>query len=226
MMDSRWQLSQKAVMRAYAFVSPIYDLVFDRIFYPGRVEAIKVLEPGPDDRILEVGIGTGLNLPLYSCYRRLVGMDLSGQMLRKARERIGELNATQVSLVVMDAMRMGFADNTFDHVLATYVISVVSNPIQVLREIRRVCRPKGHIVILNHFKSEHPVMGRLEGLMAPVLTRTGLFKPDLQLTPLLEQVGLIPDQIHRVNLFSGWRLIRCINTKETVRSIQGGNDGG
>lgn len=123
---------------------------------------------------------------------------------------------------------MGFADNTFDHVLATYVISVVPDPTQVLQEIKRVCRPKGHIVILNHFKSEHPVMGRLEGLMAPILTRTGLFKPDLQLTPLLEQAGLIPDQIQRVNLFSGWRLIRCINTKETspeVGPIEGGTDG-
>lgn len=227
-MRSSWHLSQKTVSQAYALVSPVYDLVFNRIFYPGRVEAIKVLEPGPEDRILEVGIGTGLNLPLYPHYHRLVGMDLSGQMLQKAQARVCELNAPHVSLTVMDAMRMGFAENAFDHVLATYVISVVPDPTQVLQEIKRVCRPKGHIVILNHFKSEHPVMGRLEGLMAPILTRTGLFKPDLQLTPLLEQVGLIPDQIQRVNLFSGWRLIRCINAKETspeVGPIEGGTDG-
>jgi len=227
-MHSRWQLSQQAVKRAYALVSPVYDLVFNRIFYPGRVEAIKVLEPGPEDRILEVGIGTGLNLPLYPCYRRLVGMDLSGEMLRKAGGRVCELNAIHVSLTVMDAMRMGFADNAFDHVLATYVMSVVPDPTQVLQEIKRVCRPKGHIVILNHFKSEHPFMGQLENMMAPVLTRTGLFRPDLQLTPLLEQVDLAPDQVHRVNLFNGWRLIRCINTKETpseVRPIEGDNDG-
>jgi phosphatidylethanolamine/phosphatidyl-N-methylethanolamine N-methyltransferase len=227
-MESRWQLSHKAVKRAYALVSPVYDLVFDRIFYPGRVEAIKLLEPGPQDRILEVGIGTGLNLPLYPSYGRLVGMDFSGEMLRKARARLSELSATRVNLVEMDAMWMGFADDAFDHVLATYVISVVPDPAQVLHEIKRVCRPKGHIVILNHFKSEHPFMGRLENLVAPVLTRTGLFKPDLQLMPLLEQVGLAPEQIHRVNLFNGWRLIRCINSKETLRdgrSNEGGKDG-
>jgi phosphatidylethanolamine/phosphatidyl-N-methylethanolamine N-methyltransferase len=115
----------------------------------------------------------------------------------------------------MDAMRMGFQENSFDHVLATYVISAVPDPIQVLQEIKRVCRPKGHIIILNHFRSEHPVVGRIEGLMAPLITRTGLFKPDLRLTPLLERVGLVPDQIHRVNLLSGWRLVRCVNSKET-----------
>jgi phosphatidylethanolamine/phosphatidyl-N-methylethanolamine N-methyltransferase len=213
-MHSRWQLSQKSIKRAYAVVSPVYDLIFNRIFFPGRVEALKLLGIGPEDRILEVGIGTGLNLPLYPTLRQLVGIDISGQMLRKARERVRELKTSFVSLAVMDAMQMGFHDNSFDHVLATYVISVVPNPIQVLREIRRVCRPKGQIIILNHFKSEHPIMGRIEGFVAPLITRTGLFKPDLQLTPLLDHVGLVPDQIRRVNLFSGWRLVQCSNSKE------------
>jgi phosphatidylethanolamine/phosphatidyl-N-methylethanolamine N-methyltransferase len=227
-MDSRWQLSHKSVKRAYAAVSPFYDLIFDRVFYPGRVEAIKLLDVGLYDQILEVGIGTGLNLPLYPRHRRLVGIDLSGRMLRKAKERVRELGTQHVRLVVMDATRMGFQDNSFDHVLATYVISAVPDPIQVLREIKRVCRPKGHIIILNHFKSDHPVMGRLERMMAPLITRTGLFKPDLQLTPLLEKVGLVPDQIHRVNVLSGWRLVRCINFKETrprVWPIEGGTHG-
>ncbi|MFQ5847774.1 MAG: class I SAM-dependent methyltransferase [Candidatus Methylomirabilales bacterium] len=225
-MDSRWRLSQKSVKRAYEVVSPVYDLIFERIFYPGRVEAIKLLDPGPQDQVLEVGIGTGLNLPLYPRHRQLVGMDLSGHMLRKARERVLDLNATHVSLVVMDAMHMGFQDDAFDHVLATYVISVVPDPIQVLQEIKRVCRPKGQIIILNHFRSDHPVMGRLERMMAPLITRTGLFKPDLQLSPLLEHVGLVPDQIHRVNLLSGWRLIRCVNSKETEAGPIEGDENG
>lgn len=214
-MHSKWQLSQKAIKRAYAAVSPVYDLIFDRIFLPGRVAAFKLMGIGPQDRVLEVGIGTGLNLPFYPRHRQLIGIDISGQMLRKARERVRQLKASYVRLAVMDAMQMGFPDNGFDHVLATYVISVVPDPIRVLQEIKRVCRPKGNIIILNHFKSEHPIMGRLEGLAAPLITRTGLFKPDLQLTPLLERVGLVPDQIHRVNLFSGWRLIQCSNSKGT-----------
>jgi phosphatidylethanolamine/phosphatidyl-N-methylethanolamine N-methyltransferase len=223
-MESKWRLDQKSIRRAYAMVSPVYDLLYNRIFYPGRVEAIKLLEVRPKERVLEVGIGTGLTLPLYPRHCRLVGVDLSGQMLRKARERVQEFQATHVNLVMMDAMRMGFPDNTFHHVLAAYVISAVPDPVQVLSEIRRVCRPGGHIIILNHFKSDHPFMGALEELMAPIITRLGLFKPDLQLTPLLERVGLVPEQIHRVNVLNGWRLIRCINHKELPRPDEGDGD--
>ena len=220
-MESKSQLNYKSVRRAYAVVSPVYDLLYDRIFYPGRVEAVKLLEVRPEERVLEVGIGTGLTLPLYPRYCRVVGVDLSEQMLKKARERVQEFAATHVTLFMMDAMRLGFPDNVFDHVLAAYVISAVPDPVQVLSEIRRVCRPGGHIVIVNHFKSDHPLMGTLEELMAPIITRLGLFRPDLQLTPLLERVGLIPEQIHRANILKGWLLIRCINYKEVTRSAEG-----
>lgn len=223
-MESKWRLDQKSIRRAYAMVSPVYDLLYDRIFYPGRVEAIRLLEARPEERILEVGIGTGLTLPLYPRHCHLVGVDLSAEMLKRAKERVQQFAITHVRLVMMDAMRMGFSDNTFHHVLAAYVISAVPDPVQVLREIRRVCRPGGHIVILNHFKSEHPFMGALEELMAPLTTRLGLFKPDLQLTPLLERVGLVPEQIHRVNILKGWRLIRCINVKEAAWSVAGDGD--
>jgi phosphatidylethanolamine/phosphatidyl-N-methylethanolamine N-methyltransferase len=220
-MESKWRLDQKSIRRAYAMVSPVYDLLYDRIFYPGRVEAVKLLEVRPEEKVLEVGIGTGLTLPLYPRHCRLVGVDLSAEMLKKARVRVQEFAATHVHLVMMDAMRMGFPDNVFDHVLAAYVISAVPDPVQVLNEIRRVCRPGGHIVILNHFKSEHPFVGALEEIMAPIITRIGLFKPDLQLPPLLERVGLIPEQIHRVNILNGWRLIRCTNHKPVTRSAEG-----
>jgi phosphatidylethanolamine/phosphatidyl-N-methylethanolamine N-methyltransferase len=105
---------------------------------------------------------------------------------------------------------MEFPDEHFDHVLATYVISAVPEPVQVLREIKRVCKKKGHIVILNHFKSENPVIGRFEELMAPLCGQLG-FKTDLKLMPLLKEAGLTTEQLHRVNLLNGWRLVRCIN---------------
>ena len=200
-----------AVKRAYDVISPAYDFLFDRIFHRGRVAAVSLMRITPGQRVLEIGIGTGLNLPLYPRHCHLVGIDLSGQMLRKAQAKVDELGLANVALMVMDATRLTFADNAFDHILATYVISAVPDPVQVLREARRVCRPGGTIVMLNHFKSENPVLGAFEELVAPLTTKLGLFKPDLALTPLLEQAGLIPDQVQRVNALNGWRLVRCIN---------------
>jgi phosphatidylethanolamine/phosphatidyl-N-methylethanolamine N-methyltransferase len=115
-----------------------------------------------------------------------------------------------VTLKVMDASKLEFPDEHFDHVLATYVISAVPEPVQVLREIKRVCKKRGHIVILNHFKSENPVIGAFEELMAPLCSQLG-FKTDLKLMPLLKEAGLTTEQLHRVNLLNGWRLVRCIN---------------
>ena len=202
-----------AVKRAYDVISPAYDLLFDRIFHPGRVAAVSLMRIAPGQRVLEIGIGTGLNLPLYPRHCHLVGIDLSRQMLRKAQGKVEELGLANVTLLMMDATRLTFADDAFDHVLATYVISAVPDPVQVLREARRVCRPGGAIVMLNHFKSENPLMGAFEELVAPITTMLGLFKPDLALSPLLEQAGLIPDQVQRVNALNGWRLVRCINRK-------------
>jgi phosphatidylethanolamine/phosphatidyl-N-methylethanolamine N-methyltransferase len=112
----------------------------------------------------------------------------------------------------MDASVMEFGDNEFDRALATYVISAVPDPVGVLREMRRVVKPGGAIVILNHFRSERRLMGFLEDLVAPLCIRLG-WKSNLPLDPLLEQVGLSPDTTTKVNLFNGWRLIKCVNRK-------------
>ena len=205
-------LETQRVKRAYALYSPIYDLVFDRIFDPGRQAAVKLLDIHPADRLLEVGIGTGLNLPLYPRGCHLVGIDLSEKMLEKAQAKIEELRLANVTLKVMDAASMEFGDNEFDRALATYVISAVPDPVGVLREMRRVVKPGGAIVILNHFRSERRLMGALEDLVAPLCTRLG-WKSNLPLDPLLQQVGLSPDTTAKVNLFNGWRLIKCVNRK-------------
>lgn len=202
------------IKRAYERLSPVYDLLFDKIFHPGRVEAVKLLGLQPDDRVLEVGIGTGLNLPLYPRHCQITGVDLSEPMLRKAEAKVRELGLGNVTLRVMDAQHLLFPDNSFDHVLAAYTISVVPDPVRTLQEIKRVCRPGGRIVILNHFQSDNKVIGTVEELMAPLCMKLG-WKTDLKLRPLLERVSLQSDQIHRVNLLNGWRLVRCINRKGT-----------
>ena len=203
-------MDYETINRAYAILSPVYDFLFDKIFYPGRVAAVDLLEIQPGNRVLEVGVGTGLNLPLYSRDCNVTGIDISKEMLRKAEERVLTLGMANTKLMVMDGSRLAFPDDSFDRVIATYVISAVPDPVKTLLEMRRVCKPSGHLVILNHFKSENPVIGMFEKLLAPVCTKIG-FNTELKLMPLLERVALSPDQMHRVNLMNGWRLVRCIN---------------
>jgi phosphatidylethanolamine/phosphatidyl-N-methylethanolamine N-methyltransferase len=203
-------MDYKTIERAYAILSPVYDFLFDKVFYPGRVAAIELLEAKPGDRILEVGVGTGLNLPLYPRDCDVTGVDISEGMLRKAEERVRTLGMDRAKLMVMDGSRLDFPDNSFDRVIATYVISAVPDPVKTLLEMRRVCKPSGHLVILNHFKSENPIIGMFEKILAPVCTKIG-FDTELKLMPLLERVALAPEQMHRVNLMNGWRLVRCIN---------------
>ena len=141
-----------------------------------------------------------------------IGIDLSQEMLDKAVERVQTLAMPNVTLKVMDATSMDFADGEFDSALATYTISAVPDPVAVLREMRRVVKPGGNLVLLNHFRSEQRVAARFEDLVAPVCTRLG-WKSNLKMTPLLKSVGLVPETVIRVNMFNGWRLVKCVNRK-------------
>jgi len=202
-------LQERQVRRAYDFYSPIYDFIFKKIFEPGRIAAVRTVGSPIMGRVLEVGIGTGLNLPLYPRAINLVGIDLSEGMLKKAQEKVDSLRMENVILKVMDASALDFGDGEFDATLATYVISAVPDPVAALREMRRVTKPGGAIVILNHFRSENPVMRHIEDALAPVCAHLG-WKTNLVLTPLLKAVGLTPELTRRVNLLRGWHLVKCV----------------
>ena len=205
-------LEKRQVERAYELYAPVYDFIFDWIFAPGRVAAVKHLDIQRGDSVLEVGIGTGLNLPLYPPACRLTGIDLSAEMLDKAVERVQTLAMPNVTLKVMDATSMDFEDDEFDKAVATYTISAVPDPVAVLREMRRVVKPGGVLVILNHFRSERRIVGWLEDLVAPLCTRLG-WKSNLAFGPLLAVVGLEPELVARANMLNGWRLVKCVNRK-------------
>ena len=171
-------LEKRQVQRAYELYAPVYDFIFDWIFAPGRNAAVKQLAIQRSDSLLEVGIGTGLNLPLYPWSCHLTGIDLMQEMLDKAVERVHNLAMPNVTLKVMDATSMDFGDNEFDKALATYTISAVPDPVAVLREMRRVVKPGGTLVrrrIRASFKAQReisasPAGNRPSAMTPPPLT--------------------------------------------------------
>jgi phosphatidylethanolamine/phosphatidyl-N-methylethanolamine N-methyltransferase len=197
------------VARVYENIAWFYDLTFGPVLHPGRVDAIERMGIRPGDRVLEVGVGTGINAALYPSYCSVTGVDFSSPMLEKARERVARKGVRNVRLLEMDAANMKFADDSFDIVYAPYVISVVPDPVAVTREMRRVCRPGGRIVILNHFRSKARFGAWLERIIAPFTLYLG-FKSDLDLPAFLVQADLKPVSIEKVNIPRIWSLVTCI----------------
>jgi phosphatidylethanolamine/phosphatidyl-N-methylethanolamine N-methyltransferase len=196
------------VERVYEKQASWYDLWFGPTLHHGRLVAIERMGIGPGDRLLEVGVGTGINARLYPRNCHVTGIDLSPQMLEKARARVQRQGVRNIRLQVMDAAHLTFPDDSFDIVYAPYVISVVPDPVKVVSEMRRVCRPGGKIVIVNHFRSSNPILSKLERAMSPVTVHLG-FKSDLDLPGFLAQAHLQPISIEKVNFPRLWSLVTC-----------------
>jgi len=192
----------------YEKLAKVYDLTFGPTLHPGRIVALEGMGIKPGDRILEVGVGTGINVPLYPRNCDVTGIDFSAKMLAKAHERVERKGLRNVSLFEMDAAQLAFPDSTFDIVYAPYVISVVPDPVQVVQEMRRVCRPGGKLVILNHFKSPNRLVSRLEQAISPFTVHIG-FKSDLDLPGFLAQAGLKPARVQKVSFPPIWSLLTC-----------------
>ena len=197
------------VTKVYEKLATVYDFTFGPVLHPGRVDAIERMGIRPGDRVLEVGVGTGINAALYPRDCSVTGIDLSSPMLEKARERVARKGVRNVRLLQMDAANLKFGDDSFDIVYAPYVISVVPDPVAVTREMCRVCRPGGRIVILNHFRSRNALMAWIERMISPFTVHIG-FKSDLDLPAFLAQAELKPVSIDKVNFPRIWSLVTCI----------------
>ncbi|MBN2566111.1 MAG: methyltransferase domain-containing protein [Candidatus Eisenbacteria bacterium] len=201
-----------AVESIYSTYARFYDWVFGPFFEQGQRIAVKMMRIEPAERILEVGIGTGALLPFYPKDIDLVGIDFCQEMLDRAvllRNRIGMPSTV---LRRMDATRMDFPDSAFDKLMAAYVISVVPDPVAVGEEMKRVCKKGGEIFFINHFRSENPLIGAIEGVLEPIGQRLG-FSTTLDLHDLLEMIHLKPVVERSVNLFGLWRIVKCVNEK-------------
>ena len=197
------------VAKVYENIAWAYDYTFGPTLHAGRLEAIQRMGIQRGDRVLEVGVGTGINATLYPRDCAVTGIDLSDSMLEKARDRVARKGLSNIRLLEMDAANLKFADNSFDIVYAPYLISVVPDPVTVALEMRRVCRPGGRVIILNHFRSSNPIVSWAERSISPLTVHIG-FKSDLDLPAFLAQAELHPVSIEKVNIPRIWSLVTCI----------------
>ena len=166
-------INREMVEQAYDRWAPIYDLVFGGVFSKGRDAAIQATNR-LGGRVLEVGVGTGISLPLYSSNVRIVGTDISEEMLKKAKRRVAESNLKNIEgLSVMDAEKLEFPDNAFDVVMAQYVVTAVPNPEAALDEFARVLRPGGELIILTRVSADAGMRRFIEQRLQPVVRRLG-----------------------------------------------------
>lgn len=172
------------VRAAYRRWARIYDASFGSISALGRRRAIEAVNRLPGERVLEVGVGTGLALPHYAASKRVIGIDLSAEMLVHARARVAEHRLTNVdALLELDAEATGFEEGRFDIAVAMFVASVVPHPRQLLAEMRRVVRKGGHILFINHFAAERGPRWWAERALAPASRALG-WHPDFAVDAL------------------------------------------
>ena len=198
----------EAVKTAYRRYAAVYDAVFGPVLQPGRKAVMQALGLRPGDRVLEVGVGTGLSLPLYPRDVKITGIDLSREMLEKARRRVERRHLPNVeALLEMDAENMTFPDASFDKIVAMYVLPVVENPQKLLQELHRVCRPDGDIFIVNHVRSDNRLIAAFEKGLARFSDTIG-FRADFELRDMVSS----PDEVtelSRINYF--WRVMHLRN---------------
>lgn len=192
--------------RIYSSYSGFYDFFFGRFFRPRIREMIRQLGIRPGDRVLELGFGTGISLPYYPPGCEVVGVDVCRSMLQRAAEKLPHLPHLKVRLVEMDAGRLAFPDHSFDHVIGAFMITVVENPYRVISEMLRTCKRNGKLALVNHFQSEHKVLGRLERLFNPLCLKLG-WRMDLRVSDLVENSPMEVVRSYRMGVFDPYRIV-------------------
>jgi phosphatidylethanolamine/phosphatidyl-N-methylethanolamine N-methyltransferase len=216
-LDESETMDLNDTIRTYRLFSGSYDIFFGPVFHPGRKEAVRIANDRPGQRILEVGVGTGLSLPHFRPDSQVTGIDVSAEMLEKAKRRTERMGLAHVAgLHLMDAENLDFAENSFDAVLALYVASVVPDPARFAAEMRRVCIPGGTIVVVNHFASDNPIARFFEKRLAHLARHIG-FHPDFPFETFQQASRLSIREVRPSNLFGYWKLLRCVNEKPASR---------
>jgi phosphatidylethanolamine/phosphatidyl-N-methylethanolamine N-methyltransferase len=201
-------LDTASILDAYRRWAGVYDTVFGGISSRGRLKAVSLINRLPGRDVLEVGVGTGLALPHYTADKSITGIDLSVEMLRKARERTRRDGLAHVhALLEMDAEATSFADASFDIAVAMFVASVVPNPKALLQEMRRLVRPGGNILFINHFAADKGPRWWLERTMAPASRALG-WHPDFAMEAIFSPEDLAEIDAEPVSPLGLFTLVR------------------
>jgi phosphatidylethanolamine/phosphatidyl-N-methylethanolamine N-methyltransferase len=205
-------IDREQTERVYSNYAGVYDRIFGRVFQASREAVVRRLQIEPGERVLEVGVGTGLCLPLYPRECRITAIDLSQAMLDKAAERVSESGLTNVTLLRMDAAQMDFPDSTFDIVVAAYVVTAVPDYRKLMSEMVRVSRPGARLVLLNHFTQASPIVAAVEKAISPICVKIG-FRTDLSVDEVIDGWPLIKERDERVKPLGMWHVVECVNDK-------------
>jgi|SRR5579872_4771775 len=195
-------MDNTSVLSSYKFFARFYVFGLN----PGRSKAVRQMELKSGHRVLEIGIGTGLSLPLYPKDIEITGIDLTAEMLEQAQQRVNNLGLSNVQLHLMDAQKLDFPDNSFDRSIAMFVASVTPDPVAMIREMKRVTRPGGSIYILNHFSQKGSVSSVIEGALSPLAPLLG-FEPLFYLNDFLDRTGMSGAVDIPIQPFGYWRLL-------------------
>lgn len=207
-------IDREQIERVYSNYAVVYDRVFGRVFQASREAVVRNLAVGPGERVLEVGVGTGLCLPLYPPNCDITAIDVSEAMLEKAGERVKAHGLTNVQLLRMDAGEMDFADSCFDLVIAAYVVTAVPDYRKLMKEMVRVSRPGGRLILLNHFTQASPIVAAVEKAISPICAKIG-FRTDLSVEEVIDGWPLIKERDERVKPLGMWHVVECVNDKKT-----------
>jgi phosphatidylethanolamine/phosphatidyl-N-methylethanolamine N-methyltransferase len=200
----------------YDLQSLFYDATFGRLVKKRIARAIGHMNIADRDLVLDLGVGTGASLAFYPQHGRIVGVDLSAGMLREARKKMAERNMNHATVFQADAMKLPFADNTFDHVFISHVISVVSDPFRLVMEAQRVAKAGARIVILNHFQSTNRLVALIEKWICPLCTKLG-WRSDLALQDLIRRTGLTIDYRYKLDSIDLWETVVTNNDKSSLK---------
>ncbi|NVM24619.1 MAG: class I SAM-dependent methyltransferase [Desulfobacterales bacterium] len=212
-MNNRDRFLGRSVEKTYSFYCPFYDLIFGKALQPGRELAFSCLNEKPHQKILDIGVGTGITFGLYPDESYVVGIDISAKMIERAKKRAAMLsNGHRISLHVMDACNLEFEDESFDAVISPYVITTVADPLKVCQEMYRVCKIGGQIIIVNHSKSSGGLRSKLEEWLSPLFVRAG-FVTDLDVIELVASTEIQLQKVIDCNIFNLDKVIVGVKNK-------------